>query len=93
MSRTFSPNFVVAILCVTMCTAYEDDEEQFRDFNDILLHRSRPEKWQRSFLVLVLTIQFLDRENNDKNNTLPLGKQICFTIVWGCVEILPSIVR
>ena len=47
----------------------------------------------RSFLVLVLTIQFLDRENNDKNNTIPLGKQICFTIVWGCVEILPSIVR
>ena len=28
-------------------------------------------------------IQFLDRENNDKNNRLPLGKQICFTIVWG----------
>ena len=28
--------------------------------------------------------------NNDKNNTLPLGKQICFTIVWGCAEILPS---
>ena len=26
-----------------------------------------------------LCIQFLDRENNDKNNTLPLGKQICFT--------------
>ena len=24
-----------------------------------------------------LCIQFLDRENNDKNNTLPLGKQIC----------------
>ena len=36
-----------------------------------------------------LCIQFLDRENNDKNNTLPLGKQICFTIVWGCAEILP----
>ena len=36
-----------------------------------------------------LCIQFLDRENNDKNNTLPLGKRICFTIVWGCVEILP----
>ena len=36
-----------------------------------------------------LCIQFLDRENNDKNNTLPLGKQICFTIVWGCEEILP----
>ena len=28
-------------------------------------------------------IQFLDRENKDKDNTLPLGKQICFTIVWG----------
>ena len=38
-----------------------------------------------------LCIQFLDRENNDKNNTLPLGKQICFTIVWGCAEILPTI--
>ena len=37
-----------------------------------------------------LCIQFLDRENNDKNNTLPLGKQICFTIVWGCEEILPK---
>ena len=33
--------------------------------------------------------QFFDRENNDKNNTLPLGKQICLTIVWGCAEILP----
>ena len=37
-----------------------------------------------------LCIQFLDRENNDKNNRLPLGKQICFTIVWGCAEILPN---
>ena len=36
-----------------------------------------------------LCIQFLDRENNDKNSRLPLGKQICFTIVWGCAEILP----
>ena len=27
-----------------------------------------------------LCIQFLDRENTDKNNTLPLGKQICLTI-------------
>ena len=36
-----------------------------------------------------LRIQFLDRENNDKNNTLSVGKQICFAIVWGCVEILP----
>ena len=35
-------------------------------------------------------IQFLDREDNDKNNTLPLGKQICFTVVWGCAEILPN---
>ena len=37
-----------------------------------------------------LRIQFLNRENNDKNNTLPLGKQICFTIVWGCTETLPD---
>ena len=36
-----------------------------------------------------LCIQFLNRENNDKNNTFPLGKQICFTIVWGCAETLP----
>ena len=34
-----------------------------------------------------LCTQFLDRENNDKNNTLPLRKQICFTVVWGCAEI------
>ena len=39
-----------------------------------------------------LCIQFLDKENNDKNNTLPLGKQVCFTIVWGCAEILPGAV-
>ena len=39
---------------------------------------------------LTLCIQFLNRENNDKNNTFPLGKQICFTIVWGCAETLPS---
>ena len=39
-----------------------------------------------------LCIQFLDRENNEKNNRLPLGKQICFTIVWGCAEILPILV-
>ena len=36
-----------------------------------------------------LCIQFLDRENNDKSNTLPFRKQICLTIVWGCAEILP----
>ena len=28
-----------------------------------------------------LCIQFLDRENNDKNSRLPLGKHICFAIV------------
>ena len=28
-------------------------------------------------------------KNNDKNNTLRLGKQICFTIEWGCAEVLP----
>ena len=32
----------------------------------------------------------MNRENNDKNNTFPLGKQICFTIVWGCAETLPK---
>ena len=37
-----------------------------------------------------LCIQFLNRGNNDKNNTFPLGKQICFTIVWGCAETLPG---
>ena len=36
-----------------------------------------------------LCIQFLDRENSDKNNTLPLGKHIFFIIVWGCAEVLP----
>ena len=39
-----------------------------------------------------LCIQFLDRGNNDKNNTLPLGKQICFIIVRGCAEILPQLI-
>ena len=37
-----------------------------------------------------LCIQFLNRENNDKNNTFPSGKQICFTTVWGCAETLPN---
>ena len=40
-----------------------------------------------------LCIQFLNRENNDKNNAFPLGKQICFTIVWGCAEILPRLLQ
>ena len=39
-----------------------------------------------------LYIRFLDRENNDKKNILPLKKQICFTIVWGCAEDLPFVV-
>ena len=38
-----------------------------------------------------LCIQFLNRGNNDKNNTFPLGKQICFTVVWGCAETLPTL--
>ena len=38
---------------------------------------------------ITLCVQFLDSENNDKNNTLPLGKNICFTIVWGCAECYP----
>ena len=37
-----------------------------------------------------LYIQFLNRENNDKSNTLSLGKQICFTIVWGFAETLQT---
>ena len=36
-----------------------------------------------------LRIQFLNRENNNKNNTLPLRKQICLTTVWRCAEISP----
>ena len=35
-----------------------------------------------------LCIQFSNREKNDKNNTLTLGRQICFTFVWGRVETL-----
>ena len=38
-----------------------------------------------------LCFQFLNRENNEKNNTFPLGKQICLTIVWGCAETLPHL--
>ena len=35
----------------------------------------------------------MDRKKTDNNNnkkTRKLGKQICFTIVWGCAEILPN---
>ena len=47
-------------------------------------------KFPNSLMYPTLCIQFLDREKNDKNNTFPLRKQICFTIVWGCAEILPK---
>ena len=40
-----------------------------------------------------LCIQFLTRENNAKNNTFPLGKQIWIKLVWGCVEILPDMLN
>ena len=29
-------------------------------------------------------------DNNKKKKNRKLGKQICFTIVWGCAEILPN---
>ena len=37
----------------------------------------------------ILCIQFLDRENNDKNNTLPLGKQI-MTVVKGLLWLVTN---
>ena len=58
---------------------------------DVCSKRTR-RQWSASATGKVpntLWIQFLDRENNEKNNTLPLGKQICLKIVWGCAEILP----
>ena len=61
--------------------------------------RATLRKWSEKILGKIsaqphttLCIQFLDWENNDKNNRLPLGKQICFTIVWGCAEILPNLI-
>lgn len=36
-----------------------------------------------------LCIQLLDKRNNSKNNRLPLGPKLCFTIVWGRAEISP----
>ena len=56
------------------------------EFHLILLRKANGKIFAQPHTTLC--IQFLDRENNDKNNTLPLGKQICFTIVWGCAEIL-----
>ena len=38
---------------------------------------------------ITFCIQFLDRENNNENNTVRLAKQICFTIVRDYAEILP----
>ena len=33
----------------------------------------------------------MDRKKTDNNKkNRKLGKQICFTIVWGCAEILPN---
>ena len=34
----------------------------------------------------------MDRKktDNNKKKNRKLGKQICFTIVWGCAEILPN---
>ena len=40
-----------------------------------------------------LCIQFLDRENNEKNNRLPLGKQICFTIVGAVRKFYPFLLQ
>lgn len=37
-----------------------------------------------------LSIQFLDGENDDKNDTLPLEKQIRFTIVWAVRKFYPQ---
>ena len=66
----------------------------FKPFGPVICKWSNPVLHkQRTILVVTLfgkvseqphttlCIQFLDGENNDKNNTLPLGKQICFTIV------------
>ena len=39
-----------------------------------------------------LSIQFLTRENNEKNNTFPLGKQICFDNSMGlCWNFTPTL--
>ena len=66
----------------------------FKPFGPVIGKWSNPVLYKQHTILVVtlfgkvsaqphttLCIQFLDRENNDKNNTLPLGKQICFTIV------------
>ena len=68
------------ILCLVKCIKLLNDHSLFtRDLGKI---SAQPHT--------TLCIQFLDREKNDKNNTLPLGQQICLTTVWGCAEILPG---
>ena len=39
--------------------------------------------------ILHYAFSFWIEKTTTKNNTLPLGKQICFTIVWDYAEILP----
>ena len=52
--------------------------------------RKRVRRW--NFLhspILHYAFSSWIEKNNNKNNTLPLGKQTCLTMVWGCAEILP----
>ena len=39
---------------------------------------------------ITLCVQFLDTENNDKNNTLPLGKKYLFYNSMGLCRMLPN---
>ena len=57
--------------------------------HDTLLFRTR---WGKISAQphTTLCVQFLETENSDKNNTFRLGKQICFTIVRSCTEVLPK---
>ena len=40
--------------------------------------------------ILHYAFSFWIEETMIKNNILSLGKQICFTIVWGCAEIFTA---
>ena len=66
----------------------KDDRSEGIDVN--LMHSDIPMGKISAQPHTTLCIQFLNRENNDRNNTFPLRKQIYFTIVWGCAETLPS---
>ena len=57
--------------------------------HDTLLFRTR---WGKISAQphTTLCVQFLETENSDKNNTFRLGKQIFFTIVRSCTEVLPK---